>query len=190
MAPLCSPRPAGASRPPLLPVLFLMLLAIACASHPPPQTQTLDAQIATELAARLAADSRLNRFDLTLRVTDGVVGLSGAVDDETLREHAGELALRIAGVGEVVNELEVVAPASEEATRDDAGITARVRSKLAADPELDRSQIGVHTDAGTVTLAGRVATSEERRRAEQAARDTSGVRTVRNLLEVGEPIDG
>jgi hyperosmotically inducible periplasmic protein len=182
----------GSLRRPLRAIAFgsaLAALAMAgCATSSPAPLST-DARIATELAARLAAAPELHPYDLRMDVTEGVVTLGGTVGDEATRRHAEELARRIDGVTEVVNEIEL--PPAEAATAlDDPGITARVRAKLAADPDLDPLRIAVHTQAGTVTLAGVVATLEERQRAERAARETSGVRGVRNLLEVGAPADG
>ncbi len=60
-----------------------------------------------------------------------------------------------------------------------------VVDELAWDASLDSSQIGVTTtDAGVVTLSGRVASDYEKRAAEKAAKRIAGVRAVANELEV------
>lgn len=69
---------------------------------------------------------------------------------------------------------------------DDAGLTAKVKAKLAADPEVNPFNIDVDTDDGVVTLRGRVEDPEAKTEAGKLARQTSGVRSVRNLIEVGE----
>jgi len=68
---------------------------------------------------------------------------------------------------------------------DDAGLTAKVKSKLTADPEINPFDIDVDTQEGVVTLRGEVDDSETRHEAGKLARQTSGVRSVRNLIEVG-----
>lgn len=69
---------------------------------------------------------------------------------------------------------------------DDAAITAKVKSKLAADPEVNPFNVDVDTDDGVVTLRGRVDDSATKTEAGKLARNTDGVRGVRNMLEVGE----
>ena len=69
---------------------------------------------------------------------------------------------------------------------DDAGITAKVKAKLAADGDINPFNIDVDTNEGVVTLQGRVAKEEARTKAEQLARDTDGVKRVINLVKVGD----
>jgi hyperosmotically inducible periplasmic protein len=74
---------------------------------------------------------------------------------------------------------------------DDATLTAKVKAKLAADPEVTAYAIDVDTMESVVTLSGRVETAAESAEAEKLARDTEGVRTVVNRLAVGNgPIPG
>jgi len=69
---------------------------------------------------------------------------------------------------------------------DDAAITAKVKTKLAADGDINPFNIDVDTNEGVVTLQGRVKKEEARTKAEQLARDTSGVKRVINLVKVGD----
>lgn len=71
---------------------------------------------------------------------------------------------------------------------DDATITAKVKTKLTADPQVNPFNIDVDTDDGVVTLRGRVEDAEAKVAAEQLARDTSGVRGVRNEIRVGQRV--
>lgn len=75
---------------------------------------------------------------------------------------------------------------SVEEQIDDAAITASVKSKLAADPEVSAHNIDVDTNEGVVTLSGRVDDGAERSEAEQLARGTDGVKRVINNLKVGD----
>lgn len=69
---------------------------------------------------------------------------------------------------------------------DDAALTTKVKSKLAADPEVNPFNIDVDTQDGIVTLRGQVEDAEAKTEAGKLARNTDGVRGVRNLIEVGE----
>lgn len=72
--------------------------------------------------------------------------------------------------------------ASQEA--DDAGISAKIKTKLAADSETSAIKIGVDTVHNVVTLTGTVPTEREKAKAEQLARTTEGVTQVINNITV------
>ncbi|HWM91365.1 MAG TPA: BON domain-containing protein [Thermoanaerobaculia bacterium] len=67
---------------------------------------------------------------------------------------------------------------------DDASITARVKAKLIADPEINSFHIDVDTVDGRVALNGKVSSAEQRAEAEDLARGTQGVRQVVNLIQI------
>jgi hyperosmotically inducible periplasmic protein len=67
---------------------------------------------------------------------------------------------------------------------DDASITAKIKAKLLADPEINSFHIDVDTVDGRVALNGKVASTEQREEAEDLARGTLGVRQVVNLIQV------
>lgn len=67
---------------------------------------------------------------------------------------------------------------------DDVGISAKVKSKLAADRETSAIKIGVDTINGVVTLSGVVPTEREKAKAEQLARTTEDVKQVVNNITV------
>ena len=124
------------------------------------------------------------------RTEDGVriEGDEAAARVEEAGDRAGE-ALDEAGerVGEAAAELERRAgPVAE-----DAAITAKVKAKLAADPEVAAVHIDVDTLDHVVTLSGQVASAAVRDEADKLTRDTEGVRAVvNNLIVAGEPVPG
>ncbi len=69
---------------------------------------------------------------------------------------------------------------------DDAALTTKVKAKLAADPDVNPFNIDVDTTDGVVTLRGRVEDVASRNEAVELARETEGVRRVRNEIQVGE----
>lgn len=67
---------------------------------------------------------------------------------------------------------------------DDAGVTAKVKARLMADPEVNAFHIDVDTLEGRVTLSGKVENADQKAEAEKLARRTEGVREVVNQLQV------
>jgi hyperosmotically inducible periplasmic protein len=67
---------------------------------------------------------------------------------------------------------------------DDTTITTAVKSKFVEDKTVDAGAIKVETLNGTVQLSGFAKSNAEKQRAEQIARNTKGVREVRNNLTV------
>jgi hyperosmotically inducible protein len=67
---------------------------------------------------------------------------------------------------------------------DDATITASVKSKLVADKAANLTRIDVDTTNKVVSLNGVVETPAQKARAQQLASEVSGVRDVKNNLQV------
>ena len=67
---------------------------------------------------------------------------------------------------------------------DDSVITTKVKTAIIAEKGIDSTAVSVETNKGRVLLSGFVKSSNQRNRAEQIARDTHGVRSVSNHLEV------
>ena len=67
---------------------------------------------------------------------------------------------------------------------DDATITASVKSKLVADKAANLTRIDVDTTNNVVSLNGVVETPEQKARAQKLASEVSGVRDVKNNLQV------
>jgi osmotically-inducible protein OsmY len=66
----------------------------------------------------------------------------------------------------------------------DAGISTKVKSQLAADTNTSAIKIAVDTTNAVVTLSGVVPTEKEKARAEQIARATVGVKQVVNNITI------
>lgn len=67
---------------------------------------------------------------------------------------------------------------------DDSTITATVKSKLAADKLGTLTRVDVDTTNRVVSLNGIVQTSDDKARAERLAKEVSGVRGVKNNLQI------
>jgi len=166
--------------------LLLATAVGACSTTQPPSVQIDDARIHTELTARLASDDDTSPASIDINVSEGVVHLTGAVETTAARDEAGRIARSVEGVREVINNISVGSEQTLGEKVDDASVTARVKAKLAASSQLNPFNIQVNTVDGVVSLTGRVNDQTEKAEAERLARETEGVRRVRNLLEVGD----
>jgi hypothetical protein len=86
-------------------MLAVLLGAVGC-SKPPG-----DAQVASDIQNKLSGDSGLQGKQLVVQAANGTVTLSGTVDNDAEREAAAKYAASEAGVKQVINNLEVAAPA-------------------------------------------------------------------------------
>ncbi|MBI2014064.1 MAG: BON domain-containing protein [Chloroflexi bacterium] len=127
-------------------------------------------------ALRWDVDVPEERIDSIVR--DGVVTLKGTVDHWGQRAAARDAVAKIGGV-RYVNDHLVVCPAPP---RGDHQIFDDIKAALRR--QLPTDDIDVAVDRGTVTLMGTVSWYGHRQRAEQAASNTAGVRSVTNKILV------
>lgn len=149
-----------------------------------------DATIQAEVQSKLSNDPELAIFTVEAEATGGVVTLRGQVESEEAWTMAEQRAANTAGVESVDNQLEVVAAGKAKGRISDAWITTKVKSKLAADPQVNPFNIDVDTKNRVVTLSGEVKTDLARSEAEKHAADTRAVRSVVNELTVDPEAEG
>ena len=141
-----------------------------------------DTSIREDVRFDLASESLLNGLNIAVRVTDGVVSLSGEVNTLFRKEHAADVASRTPGVRDVINGIEVnrIPSLKEEALKDliKARLTTNGETHEAAD------RIDILVVGGMVTLSGEVNTWSEYREAAEIASYTNGVSGVVNRLRV------
>jgi hyperosmotically inducible protein len=68
---------------------------------------------------------------------------------------------------------------------EDTTITARVKTALLNDQQINATKIDVVTTNGVVTISGTVGSEAEARRAVELTRQTAGVKEVKSALQVG-----
>ena len=136
----------------------------------------------------------LNNLAIDTNVENGKVQLSGTVRSEIDRDLAAEIAKSLDGVESVDNDLEVRDEVEEKQLAEadqgflqkvkDATTTAQVKTRLIGNENVSASDIDVDTDNSIVRLSGAVRSDAERQLAELIARNTAGVRSVENELEI------
>jgi hyperosmotically inducible protein len=177
--------------------LFGWLTAVVVAAAMTTACAQTDPGITTAVKTKLASDDTVKATDINVDTKNGVVTLKGEVASAAAKTRALELAKATDGVRDVVDAIVVTpaaAPTTGEAARDaardtsnvmgDAGITAAIKTKMLADTTVGGLKIDVDTTDGVVVLKGDVASEAERRRAMAIAKETDGVKSVRDQLKV------
>jgi hyperosmotically inducible periplasmic protein len=168
-----------------------------------------DTQVEEGILSRYAADADLNRADLKVDadVSDHKVTVSGTVPTEAMRSRAVEMAQSFQNSLVVNSKIDVkpadvaradytddMARSTRERAKaegnnigdslDDAWIHTKISTKLATDRDTPGRRINVDVEKNAVTLRGEVDTPTAKSEAERIAKETDGVKRVRNLLVV------
>lgn len=113
---------------------------------------------------------------------DAAEATSGAVDSAS--DKAGDAAEKVGDAARATGDAASAAARDAAPVVADAGITAAVKTRLLADPDVAGLRIDVDTKDKVVTLTGNVKTAAQVAEAEKIARETSGVERVINNLKV------
>jgi hypothetical protein len=124
-------------------VLAIVLGLGSCARRPD------DARISSEIQGKFSQDSGLSSKQLTVKSSDGVVTLAGAVDNDAQREAASRHAASVAGVKTVVNNLKVADGSTVAASAPPQPISAPASNA----PPPDKLKAGITKKAVKVSAA-------------------------------------
>ena len=115
-----------------------------------------DAKISSDIQGKFSQDSGLSTKQLTVQTNNGVVTLGGTVENDAQREAASRQAASVAGVREVVNNLQVgsapVAGAPPTETR--ASSTGRASPSTGGQSRRDRGAEGADRKSRKPRAAG------------------------------------
>jgi hyperosmotically inducible periplasmic protein len=141
-----------------------------------------DTTINTAVKNKLAAEPTTSADKIDVDTSNGVVTLSGKVPTPAEKSEAERIARNTQGVRQVVNNISVEGgERGAEGTSNDTTILTSIKAKY-----LTNGIIGTNVDVnnGEVTIRGEVDNAQEKARAEEIARQTSGVKSVKNLLTI------
>jgi hyperosmotically inducible protein len=162
-----------------------LVLAAGCSSTQTVGEELDDATITTKVEAKLAGDPEVSAFNVDVDTNEGVVRLSGAVEDPEAKAEAEKLARETEGVRRVINDI-TIGDRDLGDRASDTAITTAIKAKITGDGDLSPFNINVDTKDGVVTLRGTVKSMDSKQEAEEIARNTDGVKQVQNMLEVEE----
>jgi hyperosmotically inducible protein len=173
------------------------------------KTKMTDSELENAIKTKIEADAQLKAagIDVDANAERNEATLSGMVDTQALRTRAVELA-RSASAGLLVTDKievrprevsrsqyteEMASAARDRAARsgdtigdslDDAWIHTKIVTKLIGNPDTPQRKVNVDVVSNVVTLRGTVDSAQEKAEAERVAKETDGVKSVKNLLKV------
>jgi len=150
-----------------------------------------DATITAVVKSKLLWSKHTDGLTTKVTTKSGKVTLEGSADNEGAKTFAGQQAKNTHGVTSVDNQLKImdkkepgamdsakksVKNASNDAS--DSWITTKVKSTFMYSSNVDSGDISVTTNAGVVTLSGKVDSGAERELAVEMAQNIRGVKSV------------
>jgi len=155
----------------------ILLGAMLAASAPVAADQVTDSSITSWVNEALRHDPLVPASEISVSTKEGIVTLSGRVDNLAAKNRADRQASKIRGVREVLNEL-TVAPSALS----DADIAYAVRRRILNNATIVSQGIVVTSVDGNVTIKGEVANWSEAEEAALLASAVGGVKNVKNEL--------
>lgn len=173
----------------------------------PSASSATNADLKQTIQSKLAADPQLAKIDVSADADQNQVTLSGSVSSEHARNAAVEAAKSVRASLTVVDKIEVKPEVvsrseyTEDMAREarqkaqtlgdkigqglgDAWLYTKIEAQLATDSATPALKINVDVVDNVVTLRGDVGSTTAKEEAERIAKETDGVRQVRNLLRV------
>ena len=130
----------------------------------------------------------LNAAEIGVTVKDGVVTLTGVVDNYTKKTEAEDAAKNVAGVKAVVEKIDVKLHSSFGKTTDDE-IAKEVLSAFKWNWRVPNDKIKVKVESGWVTLEGELRWNYERDAAKDAVKNLLGVTGVSNNIKIKSDVN-
>ena len=161
-----------------LPVLCAFCSLAAAAPDPYPGARDVD----IEFAAKTSFNFRMVlRGQVRIRVTDGIVTLSGRVEDQSTRSLATETVEHYPGVERVINNV-AVRPMLHEFS--DGWIAQHVQLRLLVKKGANPDAVSISVAQGQVTLRGTTESQQQKEDTATYAREVVGVNAIVNHLVV------
>ncbi|MFW5810688.1 MAG: BON domain-containing protein [Thermodesulfobacteriota bacterium] len=139
-----------------------------------------DLAITDAVEDEIIIDPAVSTTGIDVSTENGVVTLTGTVNNILSKERAEKIAETVKGVRAVVNTINVVPPVM----RSDMEIRDDIKEALLVNPATESYEVTVNVEDNVVSLEGNVASWQERELAGKIARGVSGVREVNNDISV------
>lgn len=141
-----------------------------------------DAQLQRDVIDELRWDPSIASAEIGVAARNGVVTLSGNVDNFAKKVAVLRAAERVAGVRAIAEEVKVIIPSAFHRT--DTDIAHTVASTLKWDVQVPDEKVKARVENGWVWLEGEVEWQYQSLAAERVVHNLTGVKGVTNLLEV------
>jgi osmotically-inducible protein OsmY len=139
-------------------------------------------QLQQDVEDALKFEPSLHAAEIGVSVADGIVTLSGLVDNWTKRTEAENAAKSVKGVKAVVEQITVQLPGSS--VRTDQDIAALVVKALEQNLSVPAHKIKVTVETGWVYLEGELEWNYQREAAKRAVDDVPGIKAIMNNITI------
>ncbi|MCX6951219.1 MAG: BON domain-containing protein [Verrucomicrobia bacterium] len=123
---------------------------------------------------------------IKVKASDGVVTLTGTVQDREDKALAEDTVENLPGVTAVKNEIKIKSTYPEKS---DSWMALKIRSRLLVKGNVSAATTKVAVTDGVVTLTGTADNAAQKELTEVYAKDIDGVKSVRNQIEVQAKAD-
>lgn len=141
-----------------------------------------NSQLQRDVMDELQFEPTVDASNIGVIAKDGIVTLTGKVNNYAAKYAASEAAERVTGVKAVTDEMKVDLPAYHQ--RDDQDIAQAAVNALKWHVWVPKDAIKVKVDEGWVTLEGTVDYRFQQTAAEDAVQNLTGVTGVSNLISL------
>ena len=139
-----------------------------------------DDQIKKAVTDAFMYDARVYSFNPKIEVSDGIVTLTGEVDNLRAKSAAESTASNIVGVWKVNNALSIKNQVIENLDETEKKISQAIER----DPYLEKYEVNVTIENGVAILTGKVDSYFEKFRAEDVVAKVKGISDIDNILSV------
>lgn len=169
------------------PALALLALAALCAATAPlagagEPEEIDDKKITRAIQSELELDRGVSAHLIDVETSEGIVTLSGSVDNALAKDRAVAIAQSVRGVRAVVDRVRVKPP-----HRPDKELKDDIVEALAVDPAAETYELAVEVNDGVAELSGTVQSWAEKHLAEQVAKGVRGVKSVTSNIRIVYP---
>jgi len=144
-----------------------------------------DLAVSDAVEDELKIDAAVPAYRIDINTNEGIVTLSGSVDNILAKERATSITETVKGVRAVINKIEV----TPSVLRTDQEIREDVKDALLLDSATETYDVQVTVDNNKVTLSGGVDSWQEKRLAEKVAKGVNGVKEITNNIVVAYEVD-
>jgi osmotically-inducible protein OsmY len=141
-----------------------------------------DLEIQTDVMNELKWQPFLKSASIGVSVKNGIVTLSGIVDNYFQKNEAEKAAKKVVGVKAIAEDIQI--GVSPSYTKTDVEVAESVMNALKWHAAVPEENIKVKVEDGVVTMEGQVEWEYQRNSAKKAVTDLLGVRNVINLINV------
>jgi len=141
-------------------------------------TDPTDGQITRSIDTEFFVQDGVDANHVDIETSEGIVTLTGEVDNLLAKNRAVKIAKEVKGVRGVVDKLTVVSYAIS-----DESLKEQVKRALLYDPATDSYEVDVEVQMGAVTITGDVESWQERELASKVVQSVKGVRSVSNEID-------